>query len=130
VRRQVSPSAVAVLLLVGVVMAGCASPASPSLSPGTFVLPTVTDVGEACAGIGFENETLTGSPTDARVAWLTGPEPGSRLDVVFPPGFTAHFDPNLEILDTADEVVARAGDPVSGGCYMGDGQTLVLWRQP
>jgi hypothetical protein len=61
------------------------------------------------------NTTLAGDPSDPRLAWLVQPG-GQRLDVVWPPGFTARFVPTLEILDAAGDVVFRAGDPVDGGC--------------
>jgi hypothetical protein len=127
VRRPGLRSALATSLLVEVAVAGCASPPSPTQSPGTFALPTVTELSDACAGIGL-GATLAGSPTDPRVAWITDSETGSRLNVVFPPGFTARFDPSLEVLNATDEVVAKSGDPVTGGCYLGDGQMLVLWQ--
>jgi hypothetical protein len=59
--------------------------------------------------------TLAGDPSDPRLAWLIQPG-GKRLDVVWPPEFTARFVPTLEILDAAGDVVFRAGDPVDGGC--------------
>jgi len=105
-----------------VLLAGC----SPSPSPtGTaaFTLPTVSSSDGACAGIGLLNETLAGSPSDPRLAWLVRPG-GQRLDVEWPPGFTARFAPGLEILDASGDVVFRAGDTVDGGCT-GDPYLLI-----
>jgi hypothetical protein len=69
------------------------------------------------------DETLAGAPSDPRLAWLVGPG-GKRLDVEWPPGFTARFDPALEILDAGGNVVLRAGDAITGGCT-GDPYLLV-----
>lgn len=117
------------LSLVLVIGAGCASltPSGSSPSPAVFTLPTVdVRVGDPCAGIGLIGATLTGSPTDPRVAWLTSTASPGRIDIVFPAGFTAQFAPELEILDGSGQVVAREGDSVDGACDEGDGSGRLL----
>ena len=104
------------------VLAGCAPSPAPT-STAAFTLPTVPSADGACAGIGLMDTTLAGSPTDPRLAWLVQPG-GKRLDVVWPPGFTARFVPALEILDAAGDVLLRAGDTVAGGCT-GDPYLLI-----
>jgi hypothetical protein len=92
----------------------------------SFKLPTVAAVG--CRGIGLSG-TLTGDPKDPRVAWLV--YDGQRRDVVFPSGYTARFDPQLEILDGSGQIVGRAGDQVTGGCVTGpdaNGPPLIVPR--
>jgi hypothetical protein len=116
-----------VVVLVAMVLAGCANAQPPTLAPGAFALPTVTDLPDVCAGIGL-GATLAGSPADPRVAWITDSETGSRLDVLFPPGFTARFTPSLEVLNASGTEVAKAGDQVSGGCVMGSNELLILWQ--
>jgi hypothetical protein len=117
--------------LLWVLLAGCAAPVTqgtvdgPSPTGATFALLTVDALPDACAGIGLQ-AALTGDPHDRRFAWLKDASSGGRIDVVFPPGFSARFTPNLEILNAADQVVGREGDPVEGGCIVGSG-TLVLW---
>jgi len=92
-------------------------------TPSSFPnLPTVPSAEVACAGISL-NATLAGDPSDPRLAWLVQPG-GKRIDVVWPPGFTARFVPTLEILDAAGTVVFRAGDPIDGGCT-GDRYLLI-----
>lgn len=122
------------IALLCVLLVGCAAPVtkSPVGSPTleTFALPTVNGASDACAGIGLVGATLTGDPHDPRVAWLKSPANGGRIDIVFPPGFSARFTPRLEILDAAGQVVARDGDPVEGGCDTGGGvgaPLLVFW---
>jgi hypothetical protein len=109
-----------------------ATTAPPSLalgSPQVFALPTV-QAGKLCAGIGLIGATLTGSPSDVRVAWLKSPAPGGRIDIVFPAAFTARFAPALEILDAAGHIVAREGQPVDGGCVLGSpDQPLLVFSQ-
>jgi hypothetical protein len=46
---------------------------------------------------------------------------------------SAHFNPRLEILNAAGQVVARDGDAVDGGCVVGAGAgapLLVFWPFP
>ena len=102
----------------------------PSLSGGLFALPT-TDwlaVG-ACAGVGGD-AVLHGSPTDPRVAWLDDKLGGqSRMEVTWPAGYRARFNPNLEVLDENGNVVIREGDAVTGACGNNPG-TGMLYLEP
>ena len=52
------------------------------------------------------------------MAWLEpfGGGGGHAFDLVWPGGYTAQFDPDLEILDERGNLVLRAGDFVDGGC--------------
>jgi hypothetical protein len=64
--------------------------------------------------------TLAGSAADPWLAWMV-PGDGTRVDVKWPPGFTARFAPGLEVLNPAGAVVARAGDETQlGGGLAGD----------
>ena len=89
----------------------------PSLSGGLFALPTTNWLaGRMCAGVGLD-AVLHGSPTDPRVAWLENNTRGtSRMEVSWPAGYRARFNPNLEILDENGKVVLRDGDAVGGAC--------------
>ena len=120
---------------------GFVSAASGSFVPwpqpgqnGLYWLPTynwLTGYG-LCAGTGLD-AVLHGSPTDAHVAWLDGEqvvgplgEPEVvRLEIVWPAGYLARFDPNLEILDENGNVVMREGDTVTGDCGGGGGLDVV-----
>ena len=116
------PARAIAILILAVCLNACGSSTTPTPSSSPK-LPTVASADNACAGIGLMNTTLAGDPSDPRLAWLVQPG-GKRLDVVWPPGFTARFVPTLEILDAAGDVVFRAGDPVDGGCT-GDPYLLI-----
>jgi hypothetical protein len=128
--------AVAALLVVS----ACAAPLSPSamtpsssampLASGEIALPIEPPVSlppgavEACAGVGL-SAVLHGDAADPHVAWLVN-DLGTRIDVMWPPGYRARFTPNLEVLDGSEVVVIRAGDPVTGGCVTADPAVLLL----
>jgi hypothetical protein len=98
------------LLGVVVLLAACSTTPSPSL-------PTLATYSGGCRGVGLD-ATLAGSSTDPRVTWLVGSE-GGRGEIIWPPGFTARFDPDLAVLDASGKVVYRAGDKIDGGCVVG-----------
>jgi len=96
---------------------GTFAPGPQPRSDGLYTLPTVNWLAPtACAGVGLD-AVLHGSPTDPRVAWLDN-ELGSpgRIDVIWPAGYLARFDPSLQILDENGNVVIFEGDRVSGAC--------------
>jgi hypothetical protein len=114
-------------LLLSVALTACASPA-PTPSPtststsspspaATLLLPTVAQWDGACRGIGLD-ATLAGDPSDPRIAWLTA-SGGQRIDITWPPGYTARFAPDLVVLDASGTIVFREGSTVSGGCTTG-----------
>jgi hypothetical protein len=81
-------------------------------------LPTVEVFNGACRGVGLDGH-VTGDPFDPRLAWVIHDDGGGRIDVIWPPGYTARFTPRLEVLDEQGAVAYRDGDPVSGGCTTG-----------
>jgi hypothetical protein len=94
---------------------------------GLLLLPSVPLELTACPGTGLGDEAvLAGDPTDRAIAWvMQGP---TRIDVVFPPWLGARFTPDLEIVDPDGRTVARAGDKIDGGCFMGQSTPLlILW---
>ncbi len=114
------------VLLVGtiaILLAACGATPTPTL-------PTLPMRAEdtPCAGVGNDG-TLVGSPTDPRVAWLAEPQ-GGRVEIVWPQGFTARFDPDLAVLDASGKVVYRAGDRPGGGCVIGDPGSPLLILPP
>jgi hypothetical protein len=64
--------------------------------------------------------TLVGDAHDPRLAWLV--IQGKRVDIIWPPRYTARFTPDLEVLDESGTVVFRSGDRISGGCAAGPNQ--------
>lgn len=87
-------------------------------TPSPHRLPTLASDNGGCRDIGLSGAELAGSPEDPRVAWLDL-DGGGRREIVWPPGFTARFTPQLEVLDAAGSIVFRAGDSISGGCTAG-----------
>lgn len=92
-------------------------------------LPTLPAGGEhPCAGIGLIDATLRGNASDSRVAWV---QSGThRIDVVWPHGYHARFNPFLEILNADGEVVLRQGETVDGGCVLSPDDEFPLLLQP
>jgi hypothetical protein len=101
----------------GLLLAACGATPAPSL-------PTLSQENPPCAGVGTE-ATLTGTPTDPRLAWMVDPQ-GGRHEIVWPRGFTARFDPDLAVLDASGKVVYRAGDKIDGGCVTWSENTLLI----
>lgn len=87
----------------------------------TPTLPTLDSWGGGCRDVGLDVR-LTGDPSDQRITWLTASS-GQRIDVIWPPGYTARFTPNLEVLDANGNVAFREGSKVSGGCVTGPDAT-------
>ena len=70
---------------------------------------------------------MTGHPTDPRIVWLrkrNGPDVGTRL--LWPPGWTARFIPQLEVLDETGNVVLTEGYEPQGGCVVGSGPDVLM----
>lgn len=109
------------LVLAVMLVAGCSTTApSPTL-------PTIQANG--CEGVGLLNATLAGDANDPHLAWLV--QNGTRMDVVFPAGFTARFNPRLEIVDGSGAAVAHEGDVIDGACVTGpdvQDRLLILWE--
>ena len=100
---------------------------SPS---GDIALPTAeplvlpSGAVEACGGVGI-SAVLRGDPHDPHVAWLVN-NLGTRVNITWPPGYRARFNPGLEVLDAAGAVVLKDGDSVTGGCVTSNPDLLHL----
>jgi len=97
------------LLLATLLLAACGSTTRP--------LPTLSSDNGFCRGVGLLNATLAGDPNDPQVAWLA--VSSGRKQTIWPPGFSARFDPNLQVLDAAGRVVFHAGDKIGAACVAG-----------
>jgi hypothetical protein len=129
---------------LALVVAACAalpSPAPPNPAPTeprplgsgqrwlpTFLTVTSEGVPIACAGTAFEAD-LHGSAADPHLAWMIRPD-GRRQELVWPLGYSARFDPALEVLDDRGQVVAREGSLVTGGCPMPPGDSMWVEFNP
>ena len=51
------------------------------------------------------------------------------MEVTWPAGYRARFNPNLEVLDESGNVVIREGDAVSGACG-NNPDTGMLYLEP
>ena len=95
----------------------------------TYPLPTVAVADGWCRGVGYAG-VLRGDPGDPRVAWGEHETPVHhvvlRKELVWPPGYTARFTPELEILDASHQIRFVAGDLIEGGCVAGSGHELYV----
>ena len=101
---QVWSAALGAWLVVGCTLTG--APSLPS-NPGWH--------GGCGIGIGLD-ATLHGSPSDARVTWAIDNSGSGRLDLLWPVGYAARFNPQLEVVDGHGQIVAREGDQITGSC--------------
>jgi hypothetical protein len=70
---------------------------------------------------------LRGDESDPHLAWIEQfPSGGGRREVVWPAGFSARFDPQLEIVDQNGRGVIQEGDFVEGSCGSPQPGTLLL----
>ena len=114
-------SAIAVALVLGTALLGCASLRTP-IPSGYVDLVTMTGVSPnagggtlLCAGVGFVDSVLRGSQSAADPVWLEPlASPSARAAVRRPAGFRARFVPALELLDPTGAVIAREGDTLTG----------------
>jgi hypothetical protein len=120
-------------LALAIVLAACSAigpgtalpTPSRALGPGERWLPVANwadDHGTPilCAGGGFVGGFfLRGSPEDPRMAWMRFPD-GTRHELAWPIGYSARFDPALEVLDDRGHVIAREGSHIGGGCETAD----------
>jgi hypothetical protein len=114
-------------LLLAAAMAACGACAMVTPSSSGIPLPLAA-FPNACRGIGIDG-TLHGDAADPRVAWLV--VDGTRNELVWPPGYTARFDPSLTVVDSDGRPVFQDGDRVSGACLSGSiGNVRVLRLTP
>ncbi len=97
--------------LLAVAMSACSG-----VPQGTVVLPTDARWSGGCAvGVGLD-AILHGSRDEPRVTWAIDRFSGTRVDIVWPAGYSARFLPDLQVLDGTGAVVAREGDLIVGTC--------------
>lgn len=126
VRVHSARLAIALVASIASSAAGCATdrPSDPA-GQGRIALPTAhprtLPSGEiqGCSET-LEPATIHGAPGDRRVAWLVPMGGGRRIDLVWPSGYTARFDPALRVLDQTGAAVLAEGDYLDSTCAIGD----------
>ena len=122
------------VLVLTLALAACSStlgtppPAHRALGAGEIWLPVVdTHNGQfLCAGGGSVVEIrLHGSSTDPRLTWETLPD-GTEHTVVWMPGTSARFAPDLVVIGPDGTVIAREGSLITGGCAMPNGELVEI----
>jgi hypothetical protein len=84
-------------------------------------LPTDTTWQGGC-GLGVGRDlTLRGSASDGGVAWAIDDTGSGRVDLLWPRGYTARFNPQLEVVDESGRVVAHDGDLIIDSCLTAPG---------
>ena len=86
-----------------------------------------------CVGIGID-AVLAGSASADPPVWAAAGR--SAIEILWPPGFIAVFDPDLRIVSPEGEFVAKAGDELPGrlpdrGLFVCSGPTrFIILRMP
>lgn len=99
-------------------VAASLSPSAPAASPSTahlvVVIPTMPppQVPHGCPQAARGGLVLRGDPDATPAVWLESQD-HDILRVVWPHGFTARFDPTLELLDERGMVVASEGQTLA-----------------
>jgi hypothetical protein len=137
--------AAACLLLV----MGCAPSTPTSQEPSTasptgseiagFLLPAIPAALEAnpiCAGVGMSPLTLRGALVNDQ-AGVWAETRGPNVEVLWPRGYRARFEPELVIVNPAGMEIARDGADMSVGawpglliCPIARGRDLVVYMLP
>ncbi len=112
--KRLAVAVAAVLLLAGCAEGPPTANRDQPWASGTSPLTKGLPEGAPCAGVGL-NAILHGDPDDPQLAWLVT-EVGTRVNVAWPIGYRARFNPTIEVLDHTGMVVLREGDRIHGGC--------------
>ncbi len=123
--------------LVVAIAAGCGYASTPPVGtplptppvgsplPTAAFQPPPSETLGPCAGVGLD-AILHGDPADPALTWVNDRAAGGRIDAIWPGGFSARFDPALQVLDAAGQIVHREGDVIDGGCVTGvEGEILL-----
>ncbi len=96
--------------------------------PPVVRLPTLESFNGNCRGVGVD-AVLHGDMAAPDVAWLTRRD-GIRHDIVWPSGYRARFNPDLEVIDADGHIAFREGDRIDGACTAGTRLLLVRSDTP
>jgi hypothetical protein len=129
-RLKIHTTDVAIAAVLVIVIAGFAVPrlgvplggGSAAIVRALPALPAPpTGASVSCDTAGFMG-TLAGDVNDPWYAWLVSGS-GDRVDVKWPAGFTARFDPELQIVDPTGATIARTGETIQLGGGLAGGNT-------
>ena len=117
------------MVLLWTALAACASEPWPGMSfralaSGEVPVRTV-EPKWTCAGTAFD-AVLHGSPGDPPSTWIIHVANGRREEVIWPPGYSAQFNPGLLVFDESGSLVGREGTHVIGGCPQPEGVLIGL----
>jgi hypothetical protein len=142
--RVVLPGLVLVALVVG--CGGVPQPTSSAVTASASLaavegyllpaLPAALEANPICAGVGLSPLTLRGALVeDAASVWAE--TVGPNLPVLWPRGYRARFEPDLIVVNSKGDEVARGGTDMSGGtlpgvllCPVTSGQDAVIYVLP
>ena len=115
-----------IVLLLGVVLVFVPFGLVLSFGSQGSLLESLFWRGGCTMGVG-RDATLHGSPTDPRVTWATDNGSGMQIEILWPVGYSARFDPNVEVFDASGKVVGREADLIVGSCATPPNY-LAIWR--
>jgi hypothetical protein len=82
--------------------------------PSDLAVHLPTGATASCNRVSLD-ATLHGDPLDSMVAWLVTAN-GTRVNVTWPPDYSARFSPGLEVLDATGALVLRAAADITSAC--------------
>ena len=109
--------------LAAMALVGCSAAGSPGIALPVTRPTAPPGVHELCPLALHTPFTLAGDASKSPPVWGVDGA-GATFAIFWPPGFTARFSPDLEVLDPSRHVVERAGlvtdlggggDPATGG---------------
>jgi hypothetical protein len=104
-------------LLLGVVLLFVPFGLVLSFGPNRALPASLSWRGGCSMGVG-RDAILHGSYADPQVTWATDNGTGARVELLWPLGYTARFDPDLEVADASGVVIGHEGDLIIGSCTM------------
>jgi len=104
-------------LLLGVVLVFVPFGLVLSFGPNPALPASFWWRGGCSMGVG-RDAILHGSLADPQVTWATDNGTGVRVALLWPLGYKARFDPDLQLADASGVVVGHEGDLIIGSCTM------------
>lgn len=114
-------------LAITLLAAGCTSSPTEAVPRGTFEFQTLAPgpIG-TCAGVSLADVTFHGDRAAGKIWAEAGDNNATRWPTTWPNGYTARFNPDLQILSGSGELVASGGVEYDVGvCTIADGRIVV-----